>query len=172
MSRAWAAVAAASFSPVPDEPLARIEWTERSRTSPAPWQAPPGARPTWASSKPLRPGRRCPGRLDGELRGLFVRGLGDGADVVAHRGWEMWWSAVCASRNSARRVLRLPGRAGVRSRRHRDHQDPSRAHIARARSVSVSPEHCAASCSTVTLPAWLVDKLAAAAASVLWSVCR
>ena len=86
MSRLWAAVTAASFSPVPDEPLARIEWTERPRTSPALWQAPPSARPTWASFKPLSPGRRCPGRLDGELRGLFVRGLGGGADVVAHPG--------------------------------------------------------------------------------------
>ena len=144
-------------------------------SGPAPCPRPGKRRPVPGQPGPpqaARPGRRCPGRLDGELRGLFVRGLGDGADVVAHPGGKRGGQRCARDVTPRDEARRLPVRAGVRSRRHRDHQDPSRAHLGRAPSASVSPEFCAASCSTVTLPASLVDKGTAAAASVLRSVCR
>jgi len=172
MSRLWAVVAAAWFSSVPDEPLARIEWTERPRTSPAPWQALPGAGANLGVVQPAppRPGvPRPPGRRVARPVRPWSRRRRGGSRSP---GWEMWRSAVCARRNSARR---RPPPACSRGCSEPDAIEIIKtppAHLGRARSASVSPEFCAASCSTVSLPASLVDKVAAAAASVLRSVCR
>ena len=160
MSKAWAAVAAASFSPVP---TARRPGSS-GPSGPAPCPRPGKRRPVPGQPGPPQAARpvpaRCPGRLDGELRGLFVRGLGDGADVVAHPGGKRGGQRCARDVTPRDEARRLPVRAGVRSRRHRDHQDPSRAHLGRAPSASVSPDLCGAAAHGC--PRWWTRTLAAA----------